>query len=620
MRNVLLTILYLWPTVALTQETPPEPVVGRAVTVQSTSLQDVGPWGAGALPQGLAPLASDLWRNSDPATLGLVLGKINTDQRFPSLQSLTRRAVFSGGAAPTGDPEVTRARFEAANRLGPAEASARLIFGVPRLSSQASLAAIAIDAGLRVGRIGDACSLLEAIVAPPQGTIWLEARAACYALNDEVAAANLSVDLAKSQGLTDTWLSRAVAAVGGPLTAPPPFRVDSGRAIALSLRAKLKPPLTIVSHQDPMAISALAMQPDFMASLSPQERLALVTNGAGRGVMPLSALVNFQLAPGVTTTTAPALDTSPNAIADLTATSLPVPAQITQRILAAPSLAARAVEARLALETIKTIMATQPGLMTLADVPVLVEAALWSGEGALARSIANLSPAPLDGRLALVIALYDVVGQAQGVEARLTLAGMDPVARRLAARDSLVAWSAGVSPDGGASILVQSGLPWAPAGNAGLRAALELAAGRGAKGEVVLLTSLALQGVEPNLVDPETLIVAIRALRKVGLHDGARELARDYLLASFVTLPQRQTTRARFASPPSAAGVRPPPRAATGQAAPPPPVNAPKGPPPPRAAPSTRAAPRPVVRPPATATPPPVGAPAGRNKPTWGTP
>lgn len=603
MRIFLLATLYFFPAVVFAQEAATVPPIVRAVTVQTTSLQEVGPWGAGAVPEGLTPLASDLWRNSDPPTLGFLLGKISSDQRFPTLQSLTRRAIFSGGAAPTEDPDVARARFEAANRLGPAEASARLIFGVPRLSSQSSLAAIAIDAGLRVGRTNEACSLLEAVVAPSQGTNWQEARAACYALNNEAAAANLSVDLAKSQGLTDTWLGRAVAGVGSPLSAPPPFRVDSGRAIALSLRAKLKPPLTIVNHQDPMAISALAMQPDFMASLTPQERLTLATNGAARGVVSLSALARFQLAP----------DEATDANAVPPPSALPIPAVITQKIRAATSLGARAVEARLALDGIKTIMATQPGLMTLADVPVLTEAALWSGEGELARAIANLSPAPLDGRLALASALYDLAGQGQGVEARRSLAGADPVARRLAARDILVAWSAGLSGDGGSSMLVQSGLPWAPAGNAGLRAALDLAAGRGSKGEVILLTAFALQGVEPALADPETVIVAIRALRKVGLQDGARDLARDYLLAGFVTLPQRQTTRPRAVAPPSVMAVS----AGTPSATPPTSSSTPAPAPP--SPPTTRAKARPIVRAPVIATPP-AATPAGRNKPTWGTP
>jgi hypothetical protein len=656
MRKFYLILACFLPTIAGAQDG----VRPRAVSFESSALQEIGPWGAAALPDGLVPLPSDLWRGSDAGTLGVLFAKITPDQRFPSLQNLTRQAIFSGGTAPTTDSDVTRGRFEAANRLGPAEATVRLVFGVPRLASEAGLAAIAIEAGLRVGRIDDACNLIEAVAAPPQGTTWLEARATCFALNDEGAAANLSVDLAKVRGLTDTWLSRAIAAVGGPLTAPPPFRIDSGRAIALSLRAKLKPPVTLVATQDPMALSALIGTSEFMASLPPQERLALARNGASRGVVPLATLVRLQPIsepvagePTTGTSTQPPSSLPPSSLppsnlavqpspAPIVPTPIlpvqPLPAQITQKLLAAPSLALRAIEAKLGLGDIKSVMATQPGLMTLADVPVLTEAALWSGDGALASSIASLSPEALDPRLALVLALYDPTKQTQIIEQRIDKAGNDPVARRIAARDAVVAWSAGLPVGGGLSLLVQSGLPWGPAGNAGLRTALELASHRGSKGEVILLTGLALQGVEPASVDPETLIAAVTALRRVGLPEAARDLARDYLLATFVTLPVRPPTRARSAAtsneaPPPVQAARVAPTPTVSPASPPTPISAPAA----RAAPTPALAPvlrrptapaaqalqtpRPAQRPIARAaqSPSPI-VPTNRAKPTWGTP
>jgi hypothetical protein len=490
-----------------------------AITVQSGVLEEVGPWGAAALPLGLLPLPSDLWRGADAATLGVLFAKINSDQRFPSLQTLTRRAIFSGGLAPTSDHAIAQGRFEVANRLGPAEAAARLVFGVPRLASDAALASIAIDAGLRVGRIDEACGLVEDIAPPATGTLWLEARAACYALNNEADAANLSVDLAKTRGLTDTWLSRAIAAVAGPLTAPPPFRVDSGRAIALSLRAKLKPPLTLALTQDPIALSALIATANFMESLPPEERLSLVRNGASRGVVPSATLASYPPEPD------PAL-TLPS-----------VPAQISDKMLSAPSLALRAIIAQGAVSDIKIIVSNEPGLIRLAEVPVLIEAALWAGDGDLASSIAALAPGTVDPRLGLVLALYQPAMMAGGVQQRLEGASGNPTARRVALRDVVIAWAAGVPAKDGLSLLVQGGLPWGPAGNAGLRTALDLASARGSKGEVILLASLALQGADPASSDPETLTSAINALREVGLSEAARDLARDYLLANFVTLP-----------------------------------------------------------------------------------
>ncbi len=508
-----------------------------AVSVQSSVLQEVGPWGAAALPTGLLPLSSDLWRGADPATLGILFARITPDQRFPILQKLTRQAIFSGGLAPTPDRSIAQGRFEVANRLGPAEAAARLIFGVPRLASDPGLANIAIDAGLRVGRIEEACGLVESVAPAPTGTLWLESRAACYALNNEADAANLSVDLAKARGLTDTWLSRAIAAVAGPLTAPPPFRVDSGRAMALSFRSQLKPPLTLAATQDPMALSALIANKAFMESLSPDEQLSLIRNGASRGVVPSSALASFQ----------PELDPA--------ITPPSVSTQISDKMLSAPSLTLRAIVGQGAVSDIRTVVADQPGSIALQEVPLLIEAALWAGEGNLASSIAALAPGAIDPRLGLVLALYQPEIMAQSVQQRLEATLGNPTARRIALRDVVIAWAGGIPAGDGLSLLVQAGLPWGPAGNAGLRAAMDLASSRGSKGEVILLASLALQGVDPASSDAETVAAAINALRKVGLSGGARDLARDYLLANLVTLPAPSPAKPKR----PAQAVKPPP-------------------------------------------------------------
>lgn len=597
MRFLLVTLTCLMPTLALAQDANRP----NNAAVSSLALQDVGPWGAAALPDGMSAISSDLWRGADPGTLSVAFAKLSADQRFPSLQILARQAIFSGGAAPTSDPEVARARFEAANRLGPSDAAARLIFAVPRLTADGGLATIAIDAGLRAGRTEEACGLIEAVPVSAQGVVWLESRATCYALNNEADAANLSVDLAKTRGLTDTWLSRAVAAASGPVSAPPPFRVDSGRAIALSLRAKLKPPLNLVTTNDGAAISSLVRNAAFMDSLAPDERTALVSNGAMRGTLPVELAARPLLAPVVS----PADPAVP--VTDVPAIPA-IPAQLTQRILTAPTLQARAVEARLAVPELRRIMSTQPGLLTLADVPVLTEAALWAGDGTLARAVAGLSPAALDPKLALVVAIYDLSIQPQIAQQILDTAASDPVAKRTALRDVVIGWSAGIPIGGGVSNLIQQGMPWGQPGNSGLRIAIDLAAARGSKGEVALLSALALQGEEPINANPETLVTAVRALKRVGLDSAAKDLARDYLFANYVTLPNTRpaprprTTTAAAPTPSSRPAAQPVAQPARPSASTP--ANRPA---------TTRPPPRPA------AAPPPLPA-QPRAKPSWGTP
>jgi hypothetical protein len=608
MRSLLFLLASALPTLVQAQETTnPAPSVPRvtASTISSTALQDVGPWGAAALPEGMNALPSDLWRGADPATLGLALSRVSADQRFPSLQMWLRQAVFSGGIAPTTDPDITRARFEAASRLGPADAAARLIFAVPRLSADPALANIAIDAGLRAGRNDVACGLIEAVASPPQTIAWLETRATCYALNNEAAAANLSVDLARTAGQTDTWLSRAVAAASGPVTAPPPFRIDSGRALALSLRANLKPAPTLTSTPDTAGLSALARNATFLETLPPIEKLTLQEISASRGVLPAGLLPPTLIRPEVppASTSEPIDPTSPVPPAAMIPT---IPAQITSRILGASTLMGRAMESRRAIGEIKAIMSTQPGLITLSEVPVMIEAALWAGDARLASQIAALVSNDIDPKLGIVLALYNPASQPQISARLLDMTGGDQAARRVALRNVMVAGAAGVPLGEALPALVQQGLPTGPAGNSGLRIALDLAGARGAKGEVVLLTALALQSEDAINANPETLIVALRNLVRVGLPEASRDIARDYLLAQYVTLPARAAPRAPVRSQGAPAPTsRPTPR---------PPAVARSQTPASTAAPAQRISPAAPA-----AAPAPRPAPA-RTKPSWGTP
>jgi hypothetical protein len=384
--------------------------------------------------------------------------------------------------------------------------------------------------------------------------------------------------------------------VSGPLSAPPPFRLDSGRAIALSLRAKLKPPLTLANATDGAALSALVRNAAFMDMLAPEERATLIANAAARGVVPVAMAAR----PLVTQAPPPTDPTLP------TVEVPAIPAQLTQRILGATSLQARSVEARIAVEDLRRVMASQPGLLTLSDVPVMTEAALWAGDGALASAVADLSPEALPSKLALVLALYNPAKQPMLIEQMIDAAGSDPVAHKLALRDGVIAWSAGVPIGGGVSNLIQQGLPWGQPGNAGSRIALNFAGWRGSKGEVALLAALALQGEDPNSANPETVITAISALRRVGLESAARDLARDYLLATHVTLA---TARPAQRPRPQAPAARPPASPATAPVALPP--SATQAP--------VRPATRPVVRP-APPPPPPPPPPVQRAKPSWGTP
>jgi len=516
-------------------------------TIESAPLQEVGPWGAAALPLGLERLDSDLWQGADPGTLALAFERIGPDLRFPALQRLVRQAVFSGGSAPAGDLDLARARFLAANRLGPSEAATRLFQTVPRLSADPALVNLAIDAAFRAGRADEACGWvaspgLEDLNSMSTSSSWLETRATCYALNGEAAAANLSVDLARGKGQTDTWLGRAVAAASGPVTNPPPFRADSGRALVLSMKARLKLPKALASNGDPPALSALINWPDFATLVPAEEAAPLVRRAAQTGVaspaqegllrialsptpMPLAAATDATLGPEIEAAAPPP---PPPPIAETWAKTLSL----------SNTAQGRALEARLLKPDLQNLIETAPEQIPAMTIPILAEAALWVGDIRLAKALEVRSPIPLSPRQQLVLSMMDARSSDRPVQRHIE-AATNPSSQRQAIRDALIAWSAGTPTRGGLAALVHPGLPDMKSGQAGMRTALTLAAERGSKGEVALLVGLALQGQEPASADAETIAIAVRALRRVGLLTQAVDLAREYLLALDMVVPTR---------------------------------------------------------------------------------
>ncbi len=622
---MMIRILFLTSAMACSLAASPA-LAQSSRTIESAPLQEVGPWGAAALPLGLERLDSDLWQGADPGTLALAFERIGPDLRFPSLQRLVRQAVFSGGSAPVGDIELARARFLAANRLGPSEAATRLFQTVPRLSADPALLNLAIDAAFRAGRADEACGWvaspgLDEANNTSASPSWLETRATCYALNGEAGAANLSVDLARGKGQTDTWLGRAVAAVSGPVTNPPPFRAESGRAIALSMKAQLKLPKALATNGDPAALSSLLNWPDFQTRFPTEEVMPLLRRAAQTGVASPAqeALLRIPFPPPV-----PEVETSPGpqgtVLAETLAPSPPSPpiAETWAKAFSqATSAQGRALEARLLVSDLKELVEIAPDQIPPLAMQTLAEAALWVGDVKLAKALEIRSPSPLSPRQRLALAMLDPVAGDRPVQRHIEAAA-NPSAQRQAIRDALIAWSAGMPTLGGLSALVQPGLPDVKSGQSGLRTALTLAAERGSKGEVVLLVGLALQGQEPASADAETVAIAVRALRSVGLTAQAVDLARDYLLSLDLVVPTRAapaptpnaqpaTARPGPAPSSSSAGLR------TNTAAP---TQAKPATPAATAQPN-QAKPAPTARPATPNTPAPKAKPKASTKPSW---
>lgn len=226
------------------------PRIAAPIVVNSSEIKDVKLWGFyQELSEG-PMLSSDLWKNSNSANLKFAFTKITSDQKFIPLLSLSKRTIFSGGIGPDNDDDnLGLLRFNAALNVGDIAQANQLIGELSDVTSNESLAISYADNLLYENRIEDACQIVSILKTNAPNKKLLELRAACFALHNEGAAANLSLEVAASLNnkKNDDWLYRSINYVGAMNGDNPPafardfdFNGDNGVNYALSNRAKAK--------------------------------------------------------------------------------------------------------------------------------------------------------------------------------------------------------------------------------------------------------------------------------------------------------------------------------------------------------------------------------------------
>ncbi|HVK79931.1 MAG TPA: hypothetical protein VM915_04905, partial [Verrucomicrobiae bacterium] len=86
----------LAPLAAQAQQALPTPI-------ETQALSALDAWSVSALSREQGALPANLWTNSDPEVLALVLDRMPAVYESPATLTLARRVLFSGGDAPRGD-------------------------------------------------------------------------------------------------------------------------------------------------------------------------------------------------------------------------------------------------------------------------------------------------------------------------------------------------------------------------------------------------------------------------------------------------------------------------------------------------------------------------------------
>lgn len=209
--------------------------------VESESLGDLSAWGQRYLSVEEPEFPNDLWQRSNDDTLLALMQSVRTADLSPAERRLLRRTILSPATRPVGSKAelllAERARLML--ELGEARAAAALVPQLAADSSGLDAETLAVDLDMASGQELTACSKLDGPVRAE--SYWLKLRAVCAVLQDNVAGAQIAIEVAEAQGAMDDWTIAAIFASSGDSPNPPEARFDTGLNIALSDKAGLDP-------------------------------------------------------------------------------------------------------------------------------------------------------------------------------------------------------------------------------------------------------------------------------------------------------------------------------------------------------------------------------------------
>ena len=232
-----------------------------AAQVEDEGMGERNAWGQRDLSAGEKEVPTNLWRGSDDDTLLALLQSVRTADLTPAERSLLRRAVLSPATEPRGakaeDLLAERARLML--ELGEARAAAALAPQLKQDPRGLDAETLAVDLDMASGLEASACGALAGPVK--EGVYWLKLRAVCAVLQDNYSGAQLAIEVAAAQGVTDEWMVEAIFAAAGDSPNPPNARFDSGLNIALSSKADLDTSTLTFSGDRPDLAAAAAQRP-----------------------------------------------------------------------------------------------------------------------------------------------------------------------------------------------------------------------------------------------------------------------------------------------------------------------------------------------------------------------
>ena len=276
MRSAVLAaaVCCLAPTIAVGQIAPVAPIEQTALARDAFS--------TGLLDRNEGALDSDLWRGSDAQTIAALMAALPDKPASPAIGAAFRRLLLSQGETPLGSTASLGGRKLSALITAGFVDEARTIDSLSAGGGRdaTSIEAMAIG-GLLVGEREDACAKARGIGAAGDSAFWVKLRVVCYAVANELDAAELALGILKENlwiGERETPIFALLAAGARPDT---PFEATS--AVEYAAIEALGAPYSFSTLERGSAgvVKALARN----AGVDWAMRLAAARRAAAMGVM-----------------------------------------------------------------------------------------------------------------------------------------------------------------------------------------------------------------------------------------------------------------------------------------------------------------------------------------------
>lgn len=527
-------------------------VPGRAnSSITIGTLGSVDASATGLIAESEGGFGSDMWRGTTRGDVERHLGHLPVVTGSPVMNDLARRLLLTGAQPPEGrqgETSLLAVRLDGLISAGHADLAYDL--GQSALADKAPAVAIArARAALALGKDREACAELPDIPTgndPAHDAVAafsLKLSAFCQVVSDNKATANLTLDLAREEGLDDPLFYSLVAEAtdGLKLKASDPKSLDILDA-ALYRLAHRELPKTAGEIASTAIVQTLARD----ETLAPETRIAAGERAAMLGLLASEELGALYKLPafaetdfyGLATGTFPDVPALRRA---LLFQAIDAEVSPVERANLIRLMLATGESGGLYLATVETLMPTlaalTPSTVLRNLAPAAVRAFLLVGERSHAELwyglIAPEAGGSTIGRDARELGALMRISDPQGPGGNSEQISADVLAdlrsgvsatRRFATLETLLLEALGY-PLPQNVLAAVTGMAPDSLGNQ-----LAAAGQKGATGEVVLLSLVAIGPGGPDGADPHVVAQAVSSLRAVHLDDEARRLATEALM------------------------------------------------------------------------------------------